>query len=104
MFSLLPLFLKADMEMSLGLQSGPFKMGNIQLERENKKARECGVLPPAHEVPSLQFEIESVFTLQVKQNAVTCCLSGHILITGKCRYYWVFIMHQIDLMTWKHKM
>jgi len=53
MFSLLPLFLKADMEMSLGLQSGPFKVVYIQSERENKEARECGVLPPTHEVPSL---------------------------------------------------
>lgn len=104
MFSLLPLFLKADMEMSLGLQSGPFKVGYIQSERENKEARECGVLPSTHEVPSLKFEIESIFTLQVKKNTVTRCLPGHVLITGKRRYYWVFIMHQIDLMAWKHKM
>lgn len=80
MFSLLPLFSK---EQTCPLVFHLVHLKYIKLKRENKEARESGVLPSTHEISSLQFEIEPVLALQVKQDSVTRSLSRHILITGK---------------------
>ncbi len=67
------------------------------LQWENKKARKGGVLPSAHQIALLQFQIHLVFFVEVQQDSVGGGFSCDVFVTGERRDDWLSIQHQIHL-------
>lgn len=57
----------------------------MSLQREDHEPGEGGVLPAAHEVAPLQFEVGFVSSLHDHQAGVRRCLPGHVLVPGEGR-------------------
>ncbi len=81
--------------MTIGQQRGAVFL--FALQWENKKARKGGVLPSAHQIALLQFQIHLVFFVEVQQDSVGGGFSCDVFVTGERRDDWLSIQHQIHL-------
>lgn len=88
---------------TVGLKERDCDTEDVESEREDEKSGEGGIFPSSHEVSSLQFQVESVISLQKQENSVTRRLTSHVLIPSERWDDRVLVVHQVHLELTEHR-